>query len=96
MAARYRQTERAHHNIERHKQCGYADCQGGVTFFVRYVLYVPYKHSPLYKMIKTIISLFGYNNIARTEKLSMVRLAGEFLSLILHKIFGRIKQVFLV
>lgn len=26
----------------------------------------------------------------------MVRLAGEFLSLILHKIFGRIKQVFLV
>lgn len=24
----------------------------------------------------------------------MVRLAGEFLSLILHKIFGRIKQVF--
>lgn len=64
--------------------------------FLRYVLYVPYKHSPLYKMIKTIISLFGYNNIARTEKLSMVRLAGEFLSLILHKIFGRIKQVFLV
>ena len=47
-------------------------------------------------MIETIISLFGYNNIARTEKLSMARLAGEFLSLILHKIFGRIKQVFLV
>lgn len=25
-------------------------------------------------MIETIISLFGYNNIARTEKLSMARL----------------------
>ena len=64
--------------------------------FVLHVLYDPYKHSPLYRMIETIISLFGYNDITRTEKLFMARLAGEFLSLILHKIFGRIKQVFLV
>ena len=96
MTARYRQTEGAHHNIERHKQCGDADCQGGVTFLC-FVFYMFHINIPLFnKMIKTIISLFGYNNIARTEKLSMVRLAGEFLSLILHKIFGRIKQVFLV